>query len=115
MRPRSITGPLIVIFIGLLFLINNVYPEFFSLARIGDYWPFLLIGAGLIGLVEVLYHARRAYFTGPGFSGFSFSAFSSPASAVITTGVSAASIRQASVFSAPTMITTSTSPNLPGA
>lgn len=58
-RPRSITGPLLVVFIGLLFLVNNLWPEAFSLARIGDYWPFLLIAAGLIGLVEVLYHASR--------------------------------------------------------
>lgn len=58
-RPRSITGPLIVVAIGLLFLINNIWPDIFSLARIGDYWPFLLIAAGVIGLVEVLWHASR--------------------------------------------------------
>jgi DUF4097 and DUF4098 domain-containing protein YvlB len=58
-RPRSVTGPLIVILIGLFFLINNVWPDLFTLSRIGDYWPFLLIAAGLIGLIEVLYHASR--------------------------------------------------------
>lgn len=59
MRPRSITGPLIVVFIGLLFLVNNLWPGFFSLSRIGDYWPFLLIIAGVIGLIEVLWHASH--------------------------------------------------------
>ena len=58
-RPRSITGPLILVAIGLLFLVNNVWPDIFSISRIGDYWPFLLIGAGVIGLIEVLYHASR--------------------------------------------------------
>ena len=58
-RPRSITGPLIVVAIGLLFLINNIWPDVFSLSRIGDYWPFLLIAAGVIGLIEVLWHASR--------------------------------------------------------
>jgi len=58
-RPRSITGPLIVVLIGLLFLTNNLWPEFFSLSRIGDYWPFLLIIAGVIGLIEVLWHASH--------------------------------------------------------
>lgn len=45
--------------IGVFFLINNLRPDLVSLARIGDYWPFLLIGAGVIGLVEVLFHATR--------------------------------------------------------
>ncbi len=59
MRPRSITGPLILLAIGVFFLINNIWPDIFSLSRIGDYWPFLLIAAGVIGLVEVLWHASR--------------------------------------------------------
>ena len=59
MRPRSITGPLILLAIGVFFLINNIRPDLISLSRIGDYWPFLLIGAGIIGLVEVLFHVSR--------------------------------------------------------
>jgi hypothetical protein len=58
-RPRSITGPLILLAIGVFFLINNIRPDLISLSRIGDYWPFLLIGAGVIGLVEVLFHVSR--------------------------------------------------------
>jgi DUF4097 and DUF4098 domain-containing protein YvlB len=59
MRPRSITGPLIIILIGLFFLINNVRPDLLQLSRVVDYWPFFLIAAGVIGLIEVLYHASR--------------------------------------------------------
>ena len=59
MRPRSVTGPLILLVIGVFFLINNLRPDLISLSRIGDYWPFLLIGAGVIGLVEVLFHVSR--------------------------------------------------------
>jgi len=58
-RPRSITGPLILLTIGVFFLINNLRPDLISLSRIGDYWPFLLIAAGVIGLIEVLFHASR--------------------------------------------------------
>jgi len=58
-RPRSVTGPLILLAIGVFFLINNLRPDLISLSRIGDYWPFLLIGAGVIGLVEVLFHVSR--------------------------------------------------------
>ena len=58
-RPRSITGPLIVVVIGLLFLVNNIWPGALSFSRIGDYWPFLLIAAGLIGLIEVLWRASH--------------------------------------------------------
>src|SRR4051812_47877454 len=59
MRSRSITGPLILVTIGIFFLIGNVRPDLISFSRIGDYWPFLLIGAGVIGLIEVLYYASR--------------------------------------------------------
>ena len=59
MRPRSVTGPLILLMIGVFFLINNLRPDLISFSRIGDYWPFLLIAAGVIGLVEVLFHASR--------------------------------------------------------
>jgi DUF4097 and DUF4098 domain-containing protein YvlB len=58
-RPRSVTGPLILLVIGVFFLVNNLRPDLISLSRIGDYWPFLLIGAGVIGLVEVLFHVSR--------------------------------------------------------
>jgi len=56
---RSITGPLIVIAIGAIFLVRNFRPDLISFRAVADYWPFLLIGAGIIGLLEVLVHAGR--------------------------------------------------------
>ena len=56
---RSITGPLVLITIGLLFLLSNLNPGFSIGAVISQYWPFLLIGAGVIGLIEVLASASR--------------------------------------------------------
>ncbi len=60
MRPRgSITGPLILIAIGVLFLIHAISPDF----RIGEIlaqdWPFLLIAWGVIALLEVAIRAAR--------------------------------------------------------
>ena len=54
MRRRSLTGPILLLLIGGVFLWKNLHPEvpiFESLAR---YWPFLLIGWGLIRMIEVL-------------------------------------------------------------
>ena len=65
MRQRSITGPLILILIGGAFLIHNLRPELFNWRLIGDYWPFLLIAIGLIGLVEALFYASRGQTPGP--------------------------------------------------
>ena len=52
-------GPLILVGIGVLFLINNLRPDFSPFALFVHYWPFLLIATGVIGLVEVLFHASR--------------------------------------------------------
>lgn len=54
MRPRaSLTGPLVLILVGVLFLIHAVSPEF----AVGDlflqYWPYLLILWGAIAFIEV--------------------------------------------------------------
>ena len=47
-RPKreNITGGLVLIAIGTLFLLNNLLPDF----HFGDYWPVILIavGAGLL-------------------------------------------------------------------
>jgi DUF4097 and DUF4098 domain-containing protein YvlB len=59
LRPRSITGPLILIAIGVLFLLHNLRPDLSLFSFFANYWPFLLIGAGVIGLIEVLFHASR--------------------------------------------------------
>ncbi len=59
MRPRSITGPLILISIGLVFLLNNLGHDIGVWQLLADYWPALLIILGVIGLVEVLFYASR--------------------------------------------------------
>ncbi|MBI3210883.1 MAG: DUF4097 family beta strand repeat protein [Candidatus Solibacter usitatus] len=70
MRPRSITGPVILIAIGCFFLFRNVWPdirvyEFFSM-----YWPFLLIGWGVVRLIEILvWYATGKPLPGRGVSG----------------------------------------------
>ena len=65
MRRRTITGPLILILIGGAFLLNNLRPDLFQWRFIGEYWPFLLIGFGLIGLVEALVQASRGQAPAP--------------------------------------------------
>lgn len=59
MRSRSITGPLILITIGLLFLLNNIWHDIPFGRMIAEYWPILLIVVGVAGLIEVLYHVGR--------------------------------------------------------
>lgn len=65
MRQRSITGPLVLVLLGTAFLIHNLRPDLLAWRAIGDYWPFLLIALGLIGLVEVLVSASRGPGSGP--------------------------------------------------
>jgi DUF4097 and DUF4098 domain-containing protein YvlB len=57
---RSISGPLVVISIGVLFLLNNFYPDVFTFRSLFQYWPFLLIGLGVIRLIEVFVDAGQA-------------------------------------------------------
>lgn len=68
MRHRSITGPLILLLIGGLFLWRNLHPELPVFDLIARYWPFLLIVWGLMRLVEALVW-RDGYGRGGGFSG----------------------------------------------
>jgi choline-glycine betaine transporter len=44
-------GPIILISLGVLLLLNNLYPEAFRLSRM---WPVILIVIGLIGIAEYL-------------------------------------------------------------
>ena len=66
MRRRSFTGPLLLLIIGVLFLWNNMHPEASVFDLVARYWPFLLIGWGLLRLVEVTASRDRNYssFTG---------------------------------------------------
>jgi len=58
-RPRSIAGPLILVAIGVVFLLNNLGGAVPVWSLVWDYWPLLIVFLGVIGLVEVLYHLGR--------------------------------------------------------
>jgi hypothetical protein len=66
MRRRSITGPLLLLLIGGLFLWRNLHPETAVFDLLAQYWPFLLIAWGVIRLVEVVLSPQRRY---PSFTG----------------------------------------------
>jgi DUF4097 and DUF4098 domain-containing protein YvlB len=53
MRPRSLTGPLILVIIGGLFLWRNLHPEAPVYEIVALYWPFLLVLWGVLRLIEV--------------------------------------------------------------
>lgn len=60
MRTRtSITAPLILIAIGVLFLLHALSPEFHVGDILATYWPFLLIAWGGLALLEVCFLALR--------------------------------------------------------
>ncbi|HUQ91990.1 MAG TPA: DUF4097 family beta strand repeat-containing protein [Bryobacteraceae bacterium] len=59
MRPRSIVGPILLIGIGVLFLLHNLWPDIAMFDMFTRYWPFLLILWGLVRLVEVLFWAGK--------------------------------------------------------
>lgn len=67
MRRRSVTGPLLLLLIGSLFLWSNLHPEtpIFDLAA--RYWPFVLIAWGLLRLLETM--IWRGEGVRPGFTG----------------------------------------------
>lgn len=60
MNRRSIIGPLILIAIGGMFLINNIVPDFDAFRLFSRYWPILLILWGVLRLVEILTMAARS-------------------------------------------------------
>ncbi len=64
MRRRSITGPLILLIIGVLFLWKNLHPEAEIFDAVALYWPLLLIGWGVLRAIEVLFWRREGYRTG---------------------------------------------------
>jgi DUF4097 and DUF4098 domain-containing protein YvlB len=55
MRRGSIIGPMILIFIGFVFLMRNIRPDVPLMEWLETYWPFLLIVWGVVRLVEVTY------------------------------------------------------------
>ena len=60
MRRGSIVGPLILIVLGVLFLLRNVWPEVHITEAIALYWPYLLIAWGGLRLIEILFLKARS-------------------------------------------------------
>ncbi len=60
MRRASVVGPLILILIGGLFLLNNLRPDLPLLEMMARYWPLLLVGWGVLRLLEILVLAARS-------------------------------------------------------
>src|SRR5713226_688196 len=54
MKRGSVIGPLILIGIGALFLLRNLWPDIPMADIISRYWPFVLIAWGGLRLVEIL-------------------------------------------------------------
>jgi hypothetical protein len=55
MRRGSIIGPVILIFIGVVFLLRNVRPDIPLMEWLETYWPLLLVVWGGVRLVEIAY------------------------------------------------------------
>jgi hypothetical protein len=66
MRRRSVTGPLLLLVIGSLFLWRNLHPETPVFDLLSMYWPFLLILWGVMRLFEVVISPQRR---SPSFTG----------------------------------------------
>ena len=64
MRRRSLTGPLLLLIVGGVFLWRNLHPETQIFDLVSMYWPFILIAWGLLRLVEVLVWSRQGYRSG---------------------------------------------------
>jgi DUF4097 and DUF4098 domain-containing protein YvlB len=58
MRRRSITGPLLLLLIGSMFLWTNLHPETPIFDLVARYWPFVLIAWGLLRLLETMVRRR---------------------------------------------------------
>ncbi len=60
MRRGSLVGPFLLIALGVVLLFNNLNPEFSLLDLAARYWPFVLVGWGLLRTVELLVSAARS-------------------------------------------------------
>ena len=61
MRRRSLTGPILLLLIGGLFLWKNLHPDAPVFELIARDWPFLLIGWGVVRLIEVAFTREGRY------------------------------------------------------
>lgn len=70
MKRNSVAFPIILVLVGILFLISNLNPNIPVLRIVGQYWPFLLIGWGVIRAGEILYaHSQKKQLPIAGMSG----------------------------------------------
>lgn len=70
MKPPSLVGPVLLIGLGSLLLLHTFRPQLGLLEVFGRYWPFLLIGWGVVRLLEIIYwRARRLPLPTYGISG----------------------------------------------
>ena len=60
MKRASVVGPLILIGLGVLFLARNLWPELPLLDFLARYWPFILIGWGVLRLGEIFFWAATS-------------------------------------------------------
>lgn len=56
---NSLVGPLVLIGVGLIFLLNNLRPELSPWRMLLEYWPYLLILWGFLRLGEIAWLASR--------------------------------------------------------
>jgi DUF4097 and DUF4098 domain-containing protein YvlB len=54
MRRTSFVGPILLITLGALLLARTIYPELPLMDYLAKYWPVILIGWGLLRIVEIL-------------------------------------------------------------
>lgn len=59
MRRTSIIGPLILILVGALLLMANLSPQIRIMDVLAIQWPWILVGWGVIRLVELAVWSRR--------------------------------------------------------
>ena len=64
MRRRSFTGPLLQLIVGGAFLWRNLHPETPLFDILSLYWPYLLIGWGVLRLIEAVVWDRQGYRSG---------------------------------------------------
>lgn len=66
----SIIGPLVLMLIGALFLVQNIRPDLNVAQLVAQYWPWVLIGWGVIRLGEiVMWYSRGQVLPRAGLSG----------------------------------------------
>ncbi len=59
MRRGSLVGPLLIILIGVWFLVSSLRPDLPLLDLAARFWPFVLIGWGVLRTVEILFWTAR--------------------------------------------------------